>query len=100
MVRPAPAACHAGVPVLSLGSHAMVLAAGFGTRMRPLTDHCPKPLVKVAGRSLIDYGFDRLRAGQVETAVVNVHHLPEQIQAWAAEQQKPRIIISDERAEI
>lgn len=82
------------------GSHAMVLAAGFGQRMRPLTLTRPKPLVEVAGKSLIDYGFDRLRAAKVETAVVNVHYLPDQIEAWAKHQSSPRIVISDERAEI
>lgn len=82
------------------GSRAMVLAAGFGQRMRPLTLTRPKPLVEVAGKSLIDYGFDRLRAANVETAVVNVHYLPEQIEAWAARQAAPRVVISDERAEI
>jgi MurNAc alpha-1-phosphate uridylyltransferase len=78
----------------------MVLAAGFGTRMRPLTDRLPKPLVEVAGKALIDYGFDRLRAAQVRTAIVNVHYLPEQIEAWAKRQPTPRIVISDERAEL
>ena len=85
---------------MKLGSHAMVLAAGYGQRMRPLTLLRPKPLVEVAGRSLIDYGFDRLRAAGVEEAVVNVHYLPEQIEAWAKKQASPRIMISDERAEI
>ncbi len=78
----------------------MVLAAGYGQRMRPLTDTRPKPLVEVAGRALIDYGFDRLRQAGVETAVVNVHYLPEQIEAWAQRQSAPRIIISDERGDI
>lgn len=83
-----------------LGSRAMVLAAGFGQRMRPLTLTRPKPLVEVAGKSLIDYGFDRLRAAGVEEAVVNVHYLPDQIEAWARRQTSPRIVISDEKAEI
>jgi N-acetyl-alpha-D-muramate 1-phosphate uridylyltransferase len=82
------------------GSTAMVLAAGYGQRMRPLTLARPKPLVKVAGKALIDYGFDRLRAARVETAVVNVHYLPEQIEDWAKAQPAPRIVISDERGEI
>lgn len=83
-----------------LGSHAMVLAAGFGQRMRPLTLTKPKPLVEVADRALIDYGFDRLRAAGVTTAVVNVHYLPEQIEAWARRQANPRVKISDERGVI
>lgn len=78
----------------------MVLAAGLGQRMRPLTLTRPKPLIEVAGRALIDYGFDRLRAAGVERAVVNVHYLPEQIEAWAARQASPAIIISDERREL
>ena len=82
------------------GTRAMVLAAGYGQRMRPLTLTRPKPLVEVAGKSLIDYGFDRLRAAGVEEAVVNVHYLPDQIEAWAKRQSAPRIMIADERAEI
>jgi MurNAc alpha-1-phosphate uridylyltransferase len=78
----------------------MVLAAGYGQRMRPLTLTRPKPLVEVSGRALIDYGIDRLRHAGVETAVVNVHYLADQIEAWAGQQAAPRIIISDERDEI
>jgi MurNAc alpha-1-phosphate uridylyltransferase len=83
-----------------IGSSAMVLAAGLGTRMRPLTDTRPKPLVEVRGKALIDYGFDRLREAGVGTAVVNVHYLAEQLEAWALRQSSPRIVISDERDEI
>ncbi|MCA3555956.1 nucleotidyltransferase family protein [Aestuariivirga sp.] len=82
------------------GTHAMVLAAGHGLRLRPLTLARPKPLVEVAGKALIDHGFDRLRAAGVETAVVNVHYLAAQIEAWARRQSAPRIVISDERAEL
>lgn len=80
------------------GERAMVLAAGYGQRMRPLTLTRPKPLIEVAGKPLIGYGFDRLRAAGVSTAVVNVHYLADQVEAWAAAQSSPRIIISDERA--
>lgn len=81
-----------------IGRTAMVLAAGLGLRMRPITDRLPKPLVEVAGRSILDRAFDRLREAGVERAVVNVHHLPEQIEAWAARQESPQILVSDERA--
>lgn len=76
---------------------AMVLAAGFGQRMRPLTLSTPKPLIPVAGKPLIGYGFDRLRQAGVARAIVNVHYLADQIEAWVAEQTAPRAIISDER---
>jgi MurNAc alpha-1-phosphate uridylyltransferase len=76
---------------------AMVLAAGLGVRMRPLTETMPKPLVKVAGKALIDHVLDRLAAAGVKTAVVNVHYLAEQIEKHLAKRKKPRITISDER---
>ena len=60
--------------------HAMVLAAGLGTRMRPFNGRLPKPLVPVGGKALIDYVLDRLAAQGVERAVVNVHHLADQIE--------------------
>jgi N-acetyl-alpha-D-muramate 1-phosphate uridylyltransferase len=78
----------------------MVLAAGLGVRMRPLTEDKPKPLIEVSGRPLIDYTFDRLRAAGCERAVVNIHYRPEQIAAWADAQTCPEIIISDERSEL
>lgn len=76
---------------------AMVLAAGFGTRMRPLTERMPKPLVPVAGRPLLDHVLDKLADFGVTDAVVNVHYLPDQIIAHTAARIKPRITISDER---
>ncbi len=79
---------------------AMVLAAGLGQRMRPLTADKPKPLVPVAGRSLLDRVLDRLVEGGIERAVVNVHYLGEQIIDAMAGRDKPKIEISDERAEL
>jgi MurNAc alpha-1-phosphate uridylyltransferase len=75
----------------------MVLAAGLGKRMRPITDTMPKPLVRIAGKTLLDWGLDSLGAAGVSKAVVNVHYLPDQIVAHVAERRAPRIVISDER---
>jgi N-acetyl-alpha-D-muramate 1-phosphate uridylyltransferase len=80
--------------------NAMVLAAGFGTRMHPLTEKMPKPLVAVAGRALIDHVLDRLAAAGVERAVVNVHHFAEQMIGHLKDRTRPRITISDERGMI
>ena len=78
----------------------MVLAAGLGVRMRPLTDNRPKPLIEVAGKPLIDYCMERLREAGVQKAVVNGHYLADQILSWSRQQGPPEIIFSDERAEI
>ncbi len=79
---------------------AIVLAAGLGTRMRPYNGHIPKPLVAVGGKSLIDYGLDRLAEAGVESTVVNVHHLADAVERHLASRKKPRIVISDERGEL
>jgi MurNAc alpha-1-phosphate uridylyltransferase len=83
---------------VSLPKTALVLAAGLGTRMRPLTNDRPKALIEVAGRALIDLVMDRLADGGVETAVVYVHAFADRLEAHLAGRQSPRIVISDERA--
>lgn len=77
---------------------AMVLAAGLGTRMRPLTDSLPKALVPVAGRALIDRVLDKLVEAGVQRAVVNVHHFAEQVEAHLKARRDLEVLISDERS--
>lgn len=76
---------------------AMVLGAGLGKRMRPITDAIPKPLVPISGKPLIDWGLDCLAQVGVERAVVNVHYLADQLEAHLANRTAPAILISDER---
>lgn len=76
----------------------MVLAAGLGKRMRPLTDTMPKPMISIAGKTLLDRGLDALLAAGVEKAVVNVHYLPLQIVDHVAARNRPQVVISDESA--
>ncbi len=78
-------------------NRAIVLAAGLGTRMRPYNGAIPKPLVEIGGKSLIDYGLDRLAAAGVERTVVNVHYLADAVERHLASRKKPQIVISDER---
>jgi N-acetyl-alpha-D-muramate 1-phosphate uridylyltransferase len=79
---------------------AMVFAAGLGTRMRPLSDQIPKPLIKIGGRALIDHSLDRLAAEGVATAVVNLHRHASQIEQHLASRGSPKIVISDEREKL
>lgn len=79
---------------------AMVLAAGLGTRMRPLTNDRPKALVRVRGRALIDHVLDRLIAAGVERAVVNVHAFADLLEAHIKRRTDIEIVISDERAQL
>ena len=77
---------------------AMVLAAGLGKRMRPLTASQPKPMIRVAGKPLLDHALDRLRDAGVTRAVVNVHYLGDAIEAHVRNRALPAVTISDERA--
>lgn len=81
---------------MSVPATAMVLAAGLGVRMRPLTLTRPKPLIPVGGKPLIDRILDHLADAGVATAVVNVHHLADQLRGHLAARAKPRIVMSDE----
>ena len=77
---------------------AMIMAAGLGTRMRPLTANKPKPLVEVAGKTLLDHVLDKARVAGVTEVVVNVHYLPEQIEDHLAQRAADlKVTISDER---
>ena len=92
-IRPEP---EAQVPEV-----AMVMAAGLGKRMRPLTATRPKPLVEVAGKTLLDHTFDHLRAAGVRKAVVNVHYLPDALEAHLANRVAGiETIVSDERDQL
>ena len=75
----------------------MVMAAGLGKRMRPLTVSRPKPMVRVAGKPLIDHALDRLTEAGIARAVVNVHYLPDSLIAHVEARKVPRCIVSDER---
>jgi N-acetyl-alpha-D-muramate 1-phosphate uridylyltransferase len=75
---------------------AMVLAAGYGTRLKPLTDRVPKPLVPVAGRPMMDYALEKLQAAGIREIVINVSHLKDQLVAYCANQKDLTIQISEE----
>lgn len=79
---------------------AMLLAAGLGTRMKPLTDTRPKPLIEVGGRTLVDRVLDKLVAQGVTRAIVNVHYFPDMLAAHVSKRTDIEIIISDERDEV
>ncbi|MBC8716300.1 nucleotidyltransferase family protein [Ochrobactrum sp. Marseille-Q0166] len=76
---------------------AIMLAAGLGKRMRPITETMPKPLVKVSGKPLIDWGLDALAGAGVENTIVNVHYLADQLIDYLGSRSEPKITISDER---
>lgn len=80
---------------------AMLMAAGLGKRMRPLTATRPKPLIRVAGKPLMDHALDRLEAGGIERTVVNVHYLADTVIAHVKARRSPmEILISDERTKL
>lgn len=78
-------------------SKAMILAAGLGKRMRPLTATTPKPLIEVNGQALIDHGMDRLAAAGVSSCVVNVHYLADLVEVHVQRRKDMEIVVSDER---
>lgn len=78
----------------------MILAAGLGSRMRPLTDKTPKPLVEVDGKPLLQYSLDAAKEAGIENLVVNVHHLADQIENYLHYQSSFDVTISDERVEL
>lgn len=82
----------------AIPENAMVLAAGIGKRMRPLTDTKPKPMVEVAGRMLIDRNLDRLAAAGISRAIINLHHFGDLLEAHLRARRTPNILFSDERA--
>ena len=79
---------------------AMVLAAGLGKRMRPLTASQPKPLVRVAGKPLIDHALDRVAEAGIAKAVVNVHYLADALEAHVTARAAPMVAVSDEREQL
>ncbi len=86
------------IPRGTVPETAMVMAAGLGKRMRPLTATRPKPLVEVAGKALIDHVFDRLQRAGIARAVVNVHYLADTLQAHVTDRYPDiEVVISDER---
>lgn len=104
VARMLPAACMSGnldaASVRHLPKQAMVLAAGLGLRMRPLTEHLPKPLLPVAGRAMLDRSLDALATAGVDHVVVNTHHLPHKLRDHLAARagQLPTVSLSDESA--
>ena len=81
-------------------TRAMMLAAGLGKRMRPLTATTPKPLIEVAGKALIDHGLDRMATAGITDVVVNVHYLADFVEVHVSHRSVPKAEISDERSRL
>lgn len=83
---------------------ALVMAAGLGTRLKPLTDNCPKPLVPVLGKPMIQYVLDHLATQGIREAILNIHYLPDQmgvfVENWNANGNSPKLFIQDESEKI
>jgi MurNAc alpha-1-phosphate uridylyltransferase len=88
------------MPAFSPPKRAMILAAGLGTRMRPITNALPKPLVRVGGRPLIDHILLACRDAGVEQAIVNVHHLADMMEDHVRGWRGPEVAVSDERGRL
>ena len=84
----------------SMPQRAMVLAAGLGERMRPITDTLPKPLIELRGRTLLDSILDRVAAAGVPEAVINLHYLGEMIEARLVPRERPRVSFSHEETRL
>jgi len=84
----------------SMPRRAMVLAAGLGERMRPITDTLPKPLIELRGRTLLDSILDRVEAAGVPEAVINLHYLGEMIEARLVPRERPRVSFSHEETRL
>ena len=83
-----------------IGTSGMVLCAGLGTRMQPLTLNTPKPLIPVAGKPLIGHAVEQLEKNGVKNIIINTHYLARQVEEWVYQQKNLSIIISDERNEL
>lgn len=89
-------------PIETGPSHSMILAAGLGKRMKPLTDDRPKPLIEVGGKAMLGYTLDAIAAAGIKHSIINKHHFPEQIDAYLKNRKdwRPKVAFSDESDEL